>query len=275
MEGGAMRGMFTCGVIDVMMENGIEYDGAIGVSAGATFGCNYKSRQIGRAYRYNMDYCRDPRYGSFRSLLRTGNVYETDFCYGEIPNVLNKFDVNAYAENPMEFYVVCTDIETGYGVYHKCMVGNEEDVTWMRASASMPLVSQTVEIDGYKLLDGGIADSIPIRRFEEMGYDRNVIILTQPLHFKKNAPKYLPMAKVKYHRYPEFIKRMERRPDIYNATTELIRKKETAGEVFVIRPPMPLEISGMIHDPKELDRVYQIGRKTGERYLEDVKRFLG
>ena len=151
MEGGAMRGMFTAGVTDVFMENGIEFDGAIGVSAGAAFGCNYKSKQIGRAFQYNHDYCPDPRYGSLRSFLKTGNAYDADFCYGEIPNKLNIFDTETFQNNPMDFYVVCTDVETGYGVYHNCLTGDAKDVLWIRASASMPIISQIVEIDGHKL----------------------------------------------------------------------------------------------------------------------------
>lgn len=274
MEGGAMRGMFTCGIIDVFMEHDITFDGAIGVSAGAAFGCNYKSGQIGRAFAYNRDYCKDPRYGSIRSFLKTGNAYEPEFCYREIPNKLNIFDTKTYQENPMDFYVVCTDVETGYGVYHNCLSGDDNDIKWIQASASMPLISRIVEVDGYKLLDGGIADSIPIRRFEELGYQHNVIILTQPLHFQKKPLRYLPLAKIVLRKYPNLLKRMENRHHVYNATTEYIRKKELAGEVYVIRPPMSLEISGMVDDEKELERVYEIGRKTGKQYLEDVKAFL-
>lgn len=274
LEGGAMRGLFSSGVLDVFMENNIEFDGAIGVSAGAAFGCNYKSKQIGRALAYNVDYCKDPRYGSVRSFLKTGNLYEPEFCYREIPFKLNIFDTKTFRENPMEFYVVCTDVETGYGVYHKCTTGEDEDVQWIRASASIPMVSNVVEIGDYKLLDGGVADSIPIKRFEEYGYDRNVIILTQPLSFKKRPASYLPMARIVLRKYPNLVKRMENRHNVYNATLEYIRKKEAAGEVFVIRPPMKLEVSGAVHDPEEMKRVYNMGRKAGEEYLEAVKAFL-
>ena len=143
MEGGAMRGMFTSGVLDVFMENGIEFDGAIGVSAGATFGCNFKSRQIGRAIRYNKRYAHNWRYCSVRSLLSTGDLYGADFCYRELPDVLDPFDRKAFAENSMEFYVGATDVETGECVYHLCMDGGDEDMLWFRASASMPIVSRT------------------------------------------------------------------------------------------------------------------------------------
>ena len=148
-----MRGMFTCGVIDVFMEEGITFDGAAGISAGACFGCNFKSRQIGRPIRYNKRYSRDPRYCSLRSLLKTGDLYGADFCYRELPEVLDPFDYGAFAENPMIFYIGATDVDTGKPVYHKCSDGKDLDMQWIRASASMPLVSRTVEIGGRKLLE--------------------------------------------------------------------------------------------------------------------------
>lgn len=165
LEGGAMRGLYTAGVLDVLMENGIYTDGAVGVSAGAAFGCNYKSRQIGRSLRYNCKYCRDPRYISLLSLIRTGDLYNAQFCYYEIPEKLDPFDTAAFAASPMEFYVVATDVTTGKPAYHLCRDGGRDDIEWMRASASMPLVSRVVEIGGGLYLDGGISDSIPLEWF--------------------------------------------------------------------------------------------------------------
>ncbi|MBQ7345777.1 MAG: patatin family protein, partial [Oscillospiraceae bacterium] len=170
LEGGAMRGMFTAGVIDVMMEHGIGFDGAIGVSAGAAFGCNYKSKQIGRVIRYNTRFCQDRRYGGFRVLLKTGNYYSKEFCYEEVPLKHDLFDFDTYEADPMEFYVVCTDVDTGKAVYHRFEGRNDHGFEWIRASASMPLVSEMVQIDGRKMLDGALADSIPIRYFESIGY---------------------------------------------------------------------------------------------------------
>lgn len=169
LEGGAMRGMFSAGVMDVMMENGIRFDGIIGVSAGAAFGVNYKSGQIGRAIRYNAKYCRDKRYCGVGSLLKTGNLFNTEFCYGEVPLKLDAFDFDTYEKDPTAFYVTCTDIESGKPVYHEYTGRNDHGFDWIRASASLPLVSQIVEIDGVKLLDGGIADSIPVAYFESIG----------------------------------------------------------------------------------------------------------
>lgn len=274
LEGGAMRGMFTAGVIDVMMEHDIVFDGAIGVSAGAVFGCNYKSHQIGRTLRYNTKFCQDPRYASFRSLLTTGDLYGADFCYNEIPNKLDPFDLETYQNSPMEFYVVCTDVETGKPVYQKCMTGDAHDILWMRASASMPLVSRIVEVDGYKLLDGGISDSIPIRQFQKLGYDRNIIILTQPLDYVKPKNQMVPLLRVMMRKYPNLVRTMRFRHDIYNATTAYIRKLEQKGRVLVIRPEAPLGIARVEHDPKELTRVYQLGRDVAEKRLEEMQTFL-
>ena len=173
LEGGAMRGMFTAGVLDVLMEHNIQLDGAIGVSAGAVFGCNYKSHQIGRTIRYNTEYCTDRRYASFGNLLRTGNLYSEQFCYHTVPEKLDPFDTEAFRENPMDFFVVCTDVRTGEPIYHKCRTGDAEDIRWMQASASMPLAAKIVKIGHYQLLDGGVADSIPVRFFESIGYKRN------------------------------------------------------------------------------------------------------
>lgn len=274
MEGGAMRGMYTAGVIDVFMENGITFDGAIGVSAGAVFGCNYKSGQPGRVIRYNKKYCNDKRYAGLRSLIKTGNLYNVEFAYELIPTKLDPFDEETYENSPMEFYVVATDVVTGKAVYHKCVTGIEKDLEFMRASASMPLASKIVEIDGYKLSDGGTADSIPIKYFESIGYDRNVVILTQPKGFIKKKNKYLPILRRAFKKYPEFIKALENRHENYNETTAYIEKREKDGSTFVMRPSKPLNIGARQKDARELERVYQIGRKDALRVVDEVKRFL-
>jgi predicted patatin/cPLA2 family phospholipase len=274
LEGGAMRGMFTAGVTDVMMEEGIDFDGMIGVSAGASFGCNYKSRQIGRTIRYNVRFCREPEFCSFRSLLKTGDLYGGDFCYNKLPHVLDPFDAETFEKNPMEFYVVCTDVETGKAVYHKCRTGGDEDLQWMRASASMPIASKPVELDGKKLLDGGIADSIPVRFFEHIGYEKNVIILTQPAGYVKQQQKYLPVLKVFLRDYPAVWKRLVRRHIKYNKTLKYISQLEREGKAFVVRPPVPLEIGSTEHNAKRLLDVYRIGRETAESMMSGMKAFL-
>ncbi|MCR4720000.1 MAG: patatin family protein [Firmicutes bacterium] len=273
MEGGAMRGMFTCGVLDVFMEQGIKFDAACGVSAGAVFSCNFKSGQIGRAIRYNKKYSKDPRYCSIRSLIRTGDLYGTDFCYREIPDVLDIFDRKAFSENPMPFYVGATDVFTGEARYHNCEKCDEEDMLWMRASASMPLLSRIVEVDGYSLLDGGISDPIPYGYMESLGYNKNVIILTQPESYKKAKSRAVPVIKLMMKKYPAIIYAMEHRHEVYARQLEEIKAKEKAGDVFVIRPSVPLGIGRTEKDAGSLERVYQEGRKEAVLHFDDLKKF--
>ena len=274
LEGGAMRGMFTCGVIDVLMENGIEFDGAIGVSAGAAFGCNYKSRQIGRPIRYNKRFCNDKRYVGLRSLLTTGNLYNVAFGYGEVPEKLDVFDHETFRENPMAFHVVCTDADSGKPVYHKCVNGDRLDIKWIRASASMPMVSRVVEIEDYKLLDGGISDAVPIRYFEQIGYDHNVVVLTQPMGYVKEKMKFLPLVKMALLKYGRTFKAMQVRHLMYNETIDYIRKKESLGDLFVICPSETLDIGKVEKNPEELERVYQLGRAEALKRLAELKAYM-
>ncbi len=274
LEGGAMRGLFTCGVLDVLMENGIRFDGGAGISAGAVFGCNYKSRQIGRAVRYNKRYCRDPRYCSVRSLLKTGDLYGADFCYRELPEVLDPFDRAAFAENPMEFYIGATDADTGEIRYHKCGDGGERDMLWMRGSASLPMVSRAVEVDGFRLLDGGMTDPVPYRFMERAGYDRNLYVLTQPRGYRKGKTRGLALMGLALRRTPKMAAVLAARPAVYNRQMDEIDEKERRGEILALRPPEALGISRTEHDPAELERVYQIGRAEAEKALPAIRAFL-
>ena len=264
LEGGAMRGMFTAGVLDVLMEHGITVDGAIGVSAGAVFGCNYKSHQIGRTIRYSTEYCKDKRYASFGNLLRTGNLYSEQFCYHTVPEKLDPFDAKTFREDPMDFFLVCTDVRTG----------DAEDIQWMQASSSMPLAAKIVKIGHYQLLDGGVADSIPVRFFESIGYKRNLIVLTQPKDFVKKKNKMLPAIRARYLRYPAFVEAVADRHERYNETLEHVAMLEQTGQAFVIRPPIPLEIGSMERDPAQLRRVYDTGRAVAEIQVDKIAAFV-
>lgn len=274
LEGGAMRGMFTCGVLDVFMENDIEFDGAAGISAGATFGCNIKSKQPGRALRYNLKYCKDWRYCSVRSLIKTGDLYGAQFCYHDIPDKLDIFDRKTFKNNPMEFYLAATDVETGRPVYHKCSDGGELDILWMRASASMPAVSHLVEINGRKFLDGGITDAVPFKFMEYKGYNRNVIVLTQPEGYRKEKSKATAMFDVMLRKYPNAAKAMRRRPQMYNKQMSDIKLREISGAALVIRPMESLGISRTENDPGELRRVYDLGREVAENRLSEIQDYL-
>ena len=273
LEGGAMRGLFTAGIIDVMMEAGVEPNGLIGVSAGAAFGCNYKSRQPGRAIRYNTRFAKDARYSGLKSLLTTGDYFNAQFGYHIVPYQYDLFDVETFEQNPMEFIVVCTDVLTGQAVYHKMDRVDFDELEWLRASASMPLASKVVEVAGHKLLDGGVADSIPLAYYESIGYDRNVVILTQPEGYVKHRTKLMPLMRIGLRRYPEMIQAMDRRYLMYNRELEFVRQAEREGRCLVIRPDEKLPIGHISHDPEEMKRVYQIGREMGDRYIERIKAF--
>ena len=274
LEGGAMRGLFTAGVIDVMMEAKVEPDGLIGVSAGAAFGCNYKSRQPGRAIRYNKRFARDKRYCSWQSWLKTGNLYNADFGYRIIPTQYDIFDDKAFEENPMEFYAVCTDVETGKPVYKKLEKSGQLTYDWIRASASMPLASKVVELEGMKVLDGGVADSIPLEYFESIGYEKNMVILTQPDGYVKEHNKLMPLMRLSLKKYPNMIKAMDNRHIMYNKELSYVYQAESTGRALVIRPEAPLPIGHISHNPDQMQRVYEIGRTTGMKYIERIKAFF-
>lgn len=268
-----MRGLFTAGIIDVMMEAGIEPDGIIGVSAGAAFGCNYKSRQPGRAIRYNTRFAKDPRYSGVRSLLKTGDYFNAEFGYHIIPKQYDVFDDEAFNRNPMEFVVVCTDVMTGKPVYRSLTEANYDTYEWIRASASMPIASKVVELDGLKLLDGGVSDSIPLAHFESMGYDRNVVILTQPEGFVKKHTRLMPLMRIGLRKYPEMIKAMDKRYLMYNSQLDYVRQAEKEGRCLVIRPETKIPIGHVSHDPYQMRLVYEMGREMGKKRLNDIKAF--
>lgn len=274
LEGGAMRGMFTAGVLDVLMENGIEFDGAAGVSAGVCFGCNLKSRQPGRAIRYNLRYAKDWRYSSIRSLVLTGDIYGAEFCYEKIPFSYDIFDLKAFRENPMTFYAVMTDVDTGKAVYRELKEGSGIDMLCIRASASMPMASRPVEILGRKFLDGGMSDSIPLRFMQKQGYGRNVVVLTQPADYVKEAAGDMRVIALLMHKYPAMVRAIARRHIKYNKQTAYVKECARQGNAFVIQPPEALHINHIEHDPEELKRVYNIGRATAEKQLEGLKEFM-
>ena len=274
LEGGGMRGMYTCGILDVLMENHIFLDGMVGVSAGIAFGCNYKSRQAGRALRYNVRFARDKRYSGIRSLLKTGNYYNAWFAYHLVPTHYDVFDFNAFEESPMECYAVCFDVKTGEGVYQRLDRVNNDFFEWIRASASMPVVAQPVEVGGRLLLDGGLADSIPLQFMIDKGYKRNVVILTREDGYRKTAEHGMWLMKPLLRKWPKVIDALRERPALYNKQLQQVREEERKGNAFVFRPLKPLDVSRTTHDPEEMNRVYQQGRQEALQRLDDLKKFL-
>lgn len=274
LEGGGMRGLFSAGVMDVMMEHGIRFDGIVGVSAGATFGCNYKSHQLGRVLRYNLRFKDDPRYMGLRSLLRTGDLVGAEFSYHTLPNELDVFDFDTFINDPAEFHVVCTDVETGEPVYHRIDDMDDEGLDWIRASASIPLVSRPVSLGGHLLLDGGISDSIPLRYFQGQGFDRNVVILTQPKGFFKRRTKLMPLFHLFMRRYPAIVQAMSRRHLMYNDELSYLDDQERRGNILLICPQDTLPIGRTEQKEEKMRRVYGMGRQKGLEMIQTIRDFL-
>ncbi len=273
LEGGAMRGLFTAGILDVMMENELRPDGIVGVSAGACFGCNGKSHQAGRAIRYNKRFARDSRYCSLSSLLKSGDIFNAEFAYHTVPTLYDPFDNETFEADPMEFHLVCTDVLTGKAVYKNCKHGGHNFFDWVRASASMPVVSNVVEIDGYKLLDGGMADSIPLQYLENQGYNKNVVILTQPEGYIKKVSKAMPLIRLALRKYPAVVEAMKNRHIMYNNQLKYVKEAENRSEILVIRPEKPIPIGHICHNPEQMQAAYDMGRDHGEKYLEKIRTF--
>lgn len=274
LEGGAMRGLFSAGITDVLMEQGITFDGIVGVSAGAAFGCNIKSGQIGRVIRYNKRFAKDWRYASYRSLLLTGDFFGGEYDYHHIPTQLDKFDFEAYNNNPMEFWAVVSNVGTGKAEYKCLMEANYEMLEYIRASASMPMISKIVRLNGKRLLDGGMTDSIPLQFFEQQGYDRNLVILTQPLDYVKKPVSMMPLIKWSLRHYPRMIEAMANRHNMYNAETLYVRQQEEAGNALVIRPKETLSIGRISHNPDDMQHTYELGRAAAMEKLEAIKAYF-
>ena len=274
LEGGGLRGLFTAGVLDCLMEEGILFDGMVGVSAGAVFGCNLKSGQKGRVLRYNTRYCRDRRYCSLYSLITTGSLFGTEFCYRLLPEELDPFDWKRYEENPMEFFAACTDVETGEATFFSCEGEKDRVMDIFRAGASMPLVSKPVTIDGRRYLDGGIADSIPLAFLEGRGYEKNLVILTRPLDYEKSRGKGGVIMDLVYGKNSGISRAMARRHEMYNAEKNYVLKRAEEKKAFLIAPPKPLPVSRVEKDPKKLYLAWEEGQKAARNALAELKEFF-
>ncbi len=272
LEGGAMRGMYTSAVLDVFMDNNIEVDGIIAVSAGVLFGVNYLSKQKGRAIRYNKQYAKDKRYMGLKSLLTTGNIINKDFAYYKIPSELDKFDEKTYEKSTTNFYAVITNIETGKPEYVK-ITDVFKQMETLRATSAMPFVSKIVELETGKYLDGGITDSIPIEKCKELGYDKIIVVLTRPIEYRKKESNNF-MTKLKYRKYPNLVNAITNRYKNYNETVEKIIDMENRKEIFVIRPTRKIDIKRIERDPEKLQEMYDLGISDCKQKIEKLKDYL-
>lgn len=272
LEGGAMRGMYTSGVLDVFMENNIEVDGIVAVSAGVLFGVNFLSKQKGRALRYNKKYIKDKRYMGMHSFITTGNIINKEFAFYEVPYKLDVFDQKTYGESKTDFYATITNVETGKPEYVK-LENVFEQMELLRATSAMPFVSKIVELNGKKYLDGGISDSIPIDKCKELGYDKIIVVLTRPVEYRKEKSNET-MAKMKYRRYPHLVECINNRYKNYNDTVEKIIDLENKKEIFVIRPSRKVDIKRIEKDENKLQEMYDLGVEDCKNKLSKLEKYL-
>ena len=272
LEGGAMRGMYTAGILDVFLDKGIPVDGIVGVSAGALFGVNYLSGQRGRVIRYNKRFNGDPDYMGLRPLLREGNIVSTSYAYSDVPRRLDPFDDEAFRRSAVPFYAVLTDIRTGQPAYIR-ISSVFEQMDLLRASGSMPFVSKPVSYEGNLYLDGGISDSIPYRWMADQGYDRLIVVLTRDLSYQKKPMPRLPVN-LYYRRYPALRQRLLTRHLLYRQQTETLKEWEASGRAFVIRPSSPIGIRRIEKDPDKLQQVYELGLCDAEACMPALQAYL-
>ncbi|WAX71829.1 patatin family protein [Gallibacterium anatis] len=272
LEGGAMRGLYTAGILDVFLEQDIHVDGIVGVSAGVLFGVNYPSKQKGRALRYNLKYLNNKRYMGLHSLITTGNIVNKDFAFYDLPINIDRFDEQAFIDSGIDFYATLTNVDTGQAEYVK-LSHIFEQMEVLRATSAMPFVSRMVEIDGKRYLDGGIADSIPLEKCRQLGYDKIIVILTRPLEYRKKAVNPL-LFKLFYGKYPNLVASLAQRYLNYNQRVEQVIEADKKGEIFVFRPSKTLPIKRIEKDPVKIQAMYDLGMADAHQALADLKHYL-
>ncbi len=272
LEGGALRGIYTAGVLDILMENNIKVDAVIGVSAGALFGINYITNQPKRCINYNLEYVHKKEYMGFYSFLTTGNIMNKETCFQEIVYKTYPLDFKAFNNRKTKFYVVMTNLETGMPEY-KEIKDIEKEMEYLRASGSMPLVSKNIKIENKEYLDGGMSDSIPIKWAEKEKYDKIIVVETRPKEYRKKKSTTKPYE-WKYKKYPNFIKTIQERYQKYNETKEYIIDKENKKEILVIRPSKTIHIKRLEKNKKRIKEMYELGRLDSSNKLKQIQEFL-
>lgn len=272
LEGGGLRAIYTAGVLDCFLKNNIKVDAVIGVSAGALFGINYLSKQQGRVIRYTLENANNKDYMGISSWIKTGNIMNKDFCFNKLIYETDPFDFKTFNKSKIEFYVTVTNVETGKAEY-KRINDIEEDMEYLRASGSMPIVSKIVKVNGKKYLDGGISDSVPIKWGLKNGYKRIIVVETRPKTYRKKKSKLLPY-KILYKDYPHLVKTVKERYNIYNKTKTYIEALEEENRVFVIRPTEYIKIKRIENNKDKIQEMYRLGLKDANERLKELKKYM-
>ena len=273
LEGGGMRGLFSAGVLDALLElKELSVNGIVGVSSGALFGVNYVSKQKERAVRYNKKYADDKRYMGLHSWITTGNAVNKDFAFYELPYKLDVFDNETFKKAETDFYVVMTNVESGKPEY-VLIEDAFAQMEYLRATSALPFASKIIEINGKKYLDGGISDSIPIDFCESLGYDKIIAVLTRPEGtYKEDKLGFL--YKLVYRKYPNLVKSLLNMATDYEKVLAKIKDLENKGKIFVVRPPEVLKIGRLEKNRDKIQKVYDIGLNTGLKELDNIVKYL-
>ena len=272
LEGGAMRGMYSAAVLDVLMEEGIKVDAIYATSAGVLFGVNYISGQRGRAIRYNKRFSRDKRYMGIYSLVTSGNVINKDFAFYEVPFTLDVFDDEAYMNSDVKMVATVTNVHSG-GVEYIEVKSVLKQMEVLRAASAMPFVSQMVELDGQLYLDGGLSDSIPLKKCQADGYERIIVVETRPKGYRKSKSSSLP-AKLFYSKYPNLVETINNRYSAYNDILQEIDDLDARGEIVLVQPSKELHLGRIESDPERLQEMYDLGIGDAKALLPRIKQFL-
>lgn len=268
LEGGGLRGVFTCGVLDCFMDHGVRFPFTVGVSAGACNGLSYMSGQRGRARSSNIDLMEKYHYVGFRYLLTQGCIMDFKLLFEDFPEKIIPYDYDAYFANPDRYVMVTTNCLTGKAEYFEEKSSSERVMSIVRASSSLPFLTKITYVDGVPMLDGGIADSIPVAYAMEQGYEKMVVVLTRNKGYRKKNGR-MRIAKVFYRRYPQLQKTLSERNAVYNRTMDQIEKLEAEGRIIVIRPERPVEVGRMEKDTGKLSALYQEGYEIASKMISD------
>ena len=268
-----MRGIYTAGVLDFFMDKDIKVDAIVGVSAGALFGFNYVSKQRGRCIGYNLEYCCRKDYMGFHSWLTTGNIMNEKVCFHEIVYDTHPVDIDTFNKSKVKFYAVVTNVETGKAEY-KLITDIDNEMEYLRASGSMPLVSKMVEITGKRYLDGAIGDSIPLKWALEQGYDRVIVVRTRYGNYRKKKGITLPY-KLMYHNYPKFMNNAINRYKNYNDTLDYIENMKKDKRILVIEPSKYIKVKRIERNKDKVKSMYELGYDDAKNMYKDINTFLG
>jgi len=275
LEGGGMRGIYTAGVLDFFIEKNIEVDLVVGVSAGGCHGASYLSKQHKRAFHTNVDYIHDKNYLSFSNLIKTGSMFGMDMMFNKIPNELYPYDHETFKKSKSEFVVVATNCITGRAEYFT-LTDMQKEILYLQASCSIPMFSNIVDVDGYKLVDGGVSDSIPIEYAIKRGCNKNIVVLTRDKTYSKNKVNSLATSfiKRKYKKYPNLVRAIENRHINYNKSLDLVKKLEENNDALVIRPKSVVKVSQVEKNYDKLYNLYMDGYNDAKESYNKILNFI-